>query len=667
MPVRRFSLAAKLNLAIALPIALAFAVSGAAFIGIAKVSGDAGQAIASGRVLQEAGEFSMALERASRLMSEPGSQQEVQSRLSPEIAKLRTLAGDIAQAVRNHDQGMAGKLTDDIQGLDQFVLATMLARGNITEARLLLPSTLGTFADAAGRVAAHLRSIGVEDAAIKADRFSQEAGHVIEMVAAYAGTAEKAQFDPTRRLVSNFSDLADDAVATLKAAGQETRNLARDMERARAKLFGLVTQVGGASERFEALQAHVGQIVSHAQHAASLLQADNKLRSDERLVRISVWTDIMGLGALAALCTGLVMAGGVPAFIRRSIVTPLSRLEAAMLTLARGDLAAEVQDTNRADAIGAMARSVAVFRDTMMETERLRAEKANAELRMAERRKADMYRLAGEFQTAVGSMIDTVSSASTELEAAAGSLSGIAENTQMLSASVANTFQQASANVQTVAATTAQLGISIGQIARQAEESSRIAGEAVQQAHITDACMVRLSHAADRIGDVVRVISSIAGQTNMLALNATIEAARAGEAGRGFSVVAQEVKTLAASTARATEEIGEQISGMQAATRESVLAIEEISNTIARIAEIASAILSAVEEQNVATADIAHNVEQATRGTGQVAASIVDVSRGANATDSASAAVLASAQSLSAESSRLKREVEKFLATVRAA
>lgn len=667
MSVRRLSLPAKLNLAVSLPIALAFAVSGAAFIGIGKVSRDAEQVIASGRILQDANEFALTVERTGRLMGEPGSQQQVHSRLAPDITRLGAVADRIAEAVRQQDPVMAGKLTDDIKGLDQFVLATMLARGNITEARLLIPAATGTFSETAARVAAHLHGAGVDGAMTKADRFAQEAGHLVEKVLAYAESTDKTQFDPTRGLVSNFSDLADDAITTLKAAGKETRNLARDMERARSKLFGLITQLGGASERFDALQGRVAEILGHARHAASLLQNDNRIRSDERLARISGWTGLLGIGALAALCTGLFMAGGVPVFIRRSIVSPLSRLEAAMLALVRGDIAVAVQDTARADEIGAMARAVVVFRDNIADAERLRAERSDAERHMAERRRADMHRLAGEFQSAVGSMIETVSSASTELEAAAGSLSDIAENTQTLSASVAETFQQAAANVHTVASTTEQLGASIGQIARQAEESSRIASEAVQQAHITDACILRLSHAAERIGDVVRVISSIAGQTNMLALNATIEAARAGDAGRGFSVVAQEVKMLAASTARATEEIGEQISGMQQATRESVLAIEEISNTIGRVAEIASAILAAVEEQSMATQDITRNVQQATQGTRQVAASITDVSRGASATESASAAVLASVQALSGESARLKREVENFLATVRAA
>ena len=199
------------------------------------------------------------------------------------------------------------------------------------------------------------------------------------------------------------------------------------------------------------------------------------------------------------------------------------------------------------------------------------------------------------------------------------------------------------------------------------QESSRIADEAVDQAKKTDDRINALSHAAGRIGDVVKLITAIAEQTNLLALNATIEAARAGEAGRGFAVVAQEVKALAAQTAKATDEIGAQIVGMQTATQDSVAAIKEIDATIHRISEIASAIAAAIQEQGAATQDISRNVQQAALSASQVAGNIVDVNRGAGETGSASSQVLSSARSLSNESDRLKSEVRKFLSTVRAA
>jgi methyl-accepting chemotaxis protein len=295
------------------------------------------------------------------------------------------------------------------------------------------------------------------------------------------------------------------------------------------------------------------------------------------------------------------------------------------------------------------------------------AEKKASDAQAQAERKESMLKLANDFEAAVGGIVDTVSSASTQLEAAANTLTKTADNTQRLSTVVASVSEEASANVQSVASATEQMTSSISEIGRQVQESSKIATEAVKQAQQTDARINELSAAAQRIGDVVKLITSVAEQTNLLALNATIEAARAGEAGRGFAVVAQEVKALAAQTAKATDEISTQISGMQTATQESVAAIKEIGGTIGRISEISSTIATAVEEQGAATREISRNVGEAAKGTAQVAGNITDVNRGASETGSASAQVLSSAQSLANESNRLKAEVGKFLDTVRAA
>jgi methyl-accepting chemotaxis protein len=289
------------------------------------------------------------------------------------------------------------------------------------------------------------------------------------------------------------------------------------------------------------------------------------------------------------------------------------------------------------------------------------AEKADAE------RKTTMRELADEFEKAVGKIVDTVSTTSMELESAAGSMSQTAETTQQLSATVASASEESSTNVQSVATATDEMAASVNEISRQVQESSRIANEAVAQAQKTDGRISQLSHAAGRIGDVIKLITAIAEQTNLLALNATIEAARAGEAGKGFAVVAQEVKQLAAQTAKATDEIRGQIAGMQTATRESVAAIKEIGETIGRISQIATTVASAVEEQGAATQEIARNVQQAAQGTAQVTGNIGEVTRGASETGSAAAQVLVSAQSLANESNQLKSEVTKFLDTVRAA
>jgi methyl-accepting chemotaxis protein len=374
---------------------------------------------------------------------------------------------------------------------------------------------------------------------------------------------------------------------------------------------------------------------------------------------ISMQEVIAGL----SLLLGLVIAF----FCGRGVTRPIAGMTDAMTKLASGDIKAEIPSRDAADEMGFMAKAVDVFKQNAIERTRLEREQEETQLRTAARRKADMHKLADDFQAAVGGIIDTVSTASSGMEAAANTLSKTAEQTQELSGAVAAASEQASANVQSVASATEEMTSSVNEISRQVQESARIAAEAVKQAQQTDARINELSQAANRIGDVVKLITSVAEQTNLLALNATIEAARAGEAGRGFAVVASEVKQLASQTAKATEEISTQIASMQSATQDSVAAIKEIGGTIGRISDIASTIAATVEQQGEATQEIARNVGEAARGTAQVAASITDVNRGAAETGSASSQVLASAQSLSSESSHLKLEVDKFLSTVRAA
>ncbi|MBK5958796.1 chemotaxis protein [Rhodoplanes elegans] len=369
---------------------------------------------------------------------------------------------------------------------------------------------------------------------------------------------------------------------------------------------------------------------------------------------------------LAALLV-LVLTLAASAFMARRITKPLHAMTAAMKTLASGKLDVEIPCTTCRDEIGEMAETVEVFKTNAIARQRLEAEQKEAELRAAVQRTADMNRLADQFEGAVGDIIKTVTSASTELEATATTLTRTADSTQQLATTVSAASEEASTNVQAVASATHEMTSSVHEISRQVQSSSQIAAEAVRQAERTDARVNELSQAANRIGDVLNLISAIAGQTNLLALNATIEAARAGEAGKGFAVVAQEVKALAAQTAKATEEIAGQITAMQSATQESVTAIKEIGGTIGQIAEIASAIAAAVEEQEAATAEISRNIQHASSGTTEVSANITAVSRGAEETGAASGEVLAAAGQLASESSRLKSEVDRFMATVRAA
>ncbi|MGJ4944944.1 HAMP domain-containing methyl-accepting chemotaxis protein [Bradyrhizobium sp. HKCCYLS1011] len=369
----------------------------------------------------------------------------------------------------------------------------------------------------------------------------------------------------------------------------------------------------------------------------------------------------MKVGAVA------ILFGCLVAFlIARGIVGPLASMTTAMGSLASGDVAVEIPGSGHRDEIGAMAKAIQVFKNNMVETERLRAEQKDAEARQAAQRKADMVALAQQFEQAVGDIVGAVSSASSQLEASAGSLTTTASRAQDLSTEVAAASQEASANVQAVASAAEELSSSVSEISRQVQESARIAGEAVAQASRTNERVGALSKAATRIGDVLELISSIAGQTNLLALNATIEAARAGEAGRGFAVVASEVKALAEQTAKATGEIAQQVSGIQAATEESVGSIREIGSTIGRLSEIAAAVSAAVEEQGAATQEISRNVQHAASGTARVSNNIGNVQRGASDTGSASSQVLTAARSLSAESSRLKREVDAFIIRVKA-
>jgi methyl-accepting chemotaxis protein len=385
--------------------------------------------------------------------------------------------------------------------------------------------------------------------------------------------------------------------------------------------------------------------------------------SKEANDRISTTVTMQPVVAGAATMVGLLIAF----FIARGIIGPLSGLNSGMKELAGGNFGVIVPGLDRKDEVGEMARTVQVFKKNGLEVERMKAEQVATELRTAQQRKADMVKMADDFENAVGEIVETVSSASTELEASASTLTSTAERAQELTTMVAAASEEASANVQSVASATEELTSSVNEISRQVQESARMADEAVDQARKTNDRVGELSKAAARIGDVVELINAIAGQTNLLALNATIEAARAGEAGRGFAVVASEVKALAEQTAKATGEIGQQITGIQAATQDSVNAIKEISGTIEKLSEISSTIAAAVEEQGAATQEISRNVQQAAQGTMQVSSNITDVQRGASETGSASSQVLAAAQSLSGESNRLKLEVGKFLNSVRAA
>ncbi|HKP24451.1 MAG TPA: methyl-accepting chemotaxis protein, partial [Dongiaceae bacterium] len=367
---------------------------------------------------------------------------------------------------------------------------------------------------------------------------------------------------------------------------------------------------------------------------------------------------ISGIAIMVGIAVGFVVA--------RGITKPVVAMTQAMGTLANGDTSVRIPAQGRKDEVGAMANAVQVFKDNMIETERLRAEQEEAKKRAEALRRQGMLELADRFESTVGGIVNGVTSAATELQATAQALSATAEETSRQSTAVAAASEQTTQNVQTVAAATEELTSSIREISNQVTESTRIVAGAVTQAEDTNSKVKGLSEAAQKIGEVVTLINEIAGQTNLLALNATIEAARAGEAGKGFAVVASEVKNLATQTGRATEEIAGQVKAIQDSTESAAQAIHAITLTINRVNEISTAIASAVEEQGAATQEISRNVQEASTGTAEVSTNITGVTQASQQTSAGSTQVLASASELAANGERLKKEVDTFLHNVRA-
>ncbi|PYF03896.1 methyl-accepting chemotaxis sensory transducer [Rhodopseudomonas faecalis] len=392
-------------------------------------------------------------------------------------------------------------------------------------------------------------------------------------------------------------------------------------------------------------------------------QGANAATQDAQNSYQSAWSNTIVLASIS-IALGIIAV----LFVALRIAAGLAGLNGALAKMAAGDLKVAIPGADRNDEIGDMATNVVKIRENSEKAARHEADMVAEQQRVgAEQRKAAMHRMADDFEAAIGEIIETVSSASTELEASADTLATTADRSQSLATVVAAASEEASTNVQSVASATEEMSSSITEISRQVQSSARIAGEAVEQARHTNERVSELAKAASRIGDVVELINTIAGQTNLLALNATIEAARAGEAGRGFAVVASEVKALAEQTGKATGDIGQQIASIQSATHESVDAIQAIGATIARMSEIAATIASAIEQQGAATQEISRNVQQAAAGTHEVSANICNVQHGASDTGAASSQVLTAAKALSRDSNRLKLEVGKFLNTVRAA
>ncbi|MBI3443976.1 MAG: bacteriohemerythrin [Magnetospirillum sp.] len=408
-----------------------------------------------------------------------------------------------------------------------------------------------------------------------------------------------------------------------------------------------------------ALATEFAALATKVRESQVIVLSDLGQSAEDTIDRQEAWSKIL---SLAAVILGLALA----IIIARSILRPIDSITHVMGKLSGNDLGVTIPYADRGDEIGLMAKALAHFKDQLVRVRQLESQQEQQKKQAEADRLMAMRKMADTFEDSVGKVIETVTSAATELQAASGQMAGTATETSAQATTVASAAQEASANVETVAAATEELAASINEISVQVERSQSVAERARSEAgHTTD--QVRsLSENVGKIGEIVSLINDIAAQTNLLALNATIEAARAGDAGKGFAVVANEVKNLANQTARATSEIANQISAVQQSTSAAVTAIDSISKVISEMGEISASVASAVQQQTAATGEIARNVEQASAGTQEVSANIVSVEQAAGETGAAAEQIKESSADLSKQAEFLRHEVATFLNQVRA-
>lgn len=666
LPALRFR--GKITLGFAAVLGITAVIMGLAYLGFERVSGVVSSyraGVAESDLARNIDRELTAYQAGTRYFVVTGKDEDAKAALAAEAALKQAIEQSLAATRNSGRQERITRLAAEFSNFTKLfaeIIALKADSARVTQNQLVRGGT-------------SLRYKLEDLASIAAD----EELPAVELGAKQVG----GQYAAASALVNTFvvkadPAVADSAVARLKFVENSIAAISSDNSTITAKLKEITDLVDGYRAALiklisnaKAIDGLVAQMTnsavaisqSSAAMKADLLAEQQRLERESDAMVQSTEQMLMLLG-VGGLLLGVVLA----LLLGRGMSKPMTEMCAAMRRLASGDFDVVLPGLGRRDEIGDMAAAVEAFKVEAVRKAELDAHAQETQTQAAAAaRRAELIRFADEFETAVGAIVAHVSASASELEDAAGTLTRTVETTQTLSSRVAGVSSSASSDVQAVATATEQLSASVGEISRQVEQSSRIAEGAVVQARQTDERIGKLSRAAEQIGEVVKLITAIAEQTNLLALNATIEAARAGEAGRGFAVVASEVKSLASQTAKATEEISAQVAEMQDATAESVAAIKQIDDTIGQISTIAATIASAVAQQGSATREIAQSVQNVAHGTAEVAGDINAVNRGAAETGTASSQVLQSARSLSTESTRLRAELERFMANIRAA